>query len=336
MARPTHTEDDLSMLTEAEREGLLDTDLVDEGENEEIDDSQVATDAAAANALEVQGKRDLAIEAGDDDAAKAELAARRQAEADAQTAKQEAAAALAAKPADTAAAAAEAAKVAAPAAAAAEATGAAPIFPQYVAPAGAKEKLDDIETKLAEIDRKFDEGELTASERRAQLRPLEDDKSQLKEALNRAQMSKDTMDTHWRDVSVPAFLSKHTEYDAVKNPALYKALDQRVRELQVAAAAEGKHRDPAILEKAHKSLQDDARALLGVKETAKTPAVPDPKARRREIPPSLAHVPAADISDADDGSEFAWLDRLSDTNPEAFQQSLAKMKDDERERYLAQ
>ncbi|QND60373.1 hypothetical protein [Mesorhizobium huakuii] len=50
MARDTHTEAELSMLTDDEREGLLDDDVVDEGADEEIDDELVANDAATAAA----------------------------------------------------------------------------------------------------------------------------------------------------------------------------------------------------------------------------------------------------------------------------------------------
>lgn len=339
--RETHSEDDLSMLTAAEREGLLDADLVDEGADEEVDDDQVGTDAAAAAVVEAQAKTDAKIEAGTDEAAKEALAARRQAEADAKTeadaakaeaeaAKQALADAAAGKTVEPApvVAATPAAAVAAPA----------PVFPTYVAPPDAKEKLDDIETKLAEIDRKFDDGELTAVERRAQLRPLEDEKATLREAVNRAAISKDAADNQWLQVSVPTFLSAHPEYDAKTNPALFKALDARVRQMQVEAAAEGKHRDPAILERAHKALQDEARALLGVKETPKPNPKPTPTPGKdgRKIPPSLAFVPAADMSDNDEGNDFAWLDRLSETNPEAFQQQLAKLSKEDSERYLAQ
>ncbi|QND60374.1 hypothetical protein [Mesorhizobium huakuii] len=228
--------------------------------------------------------------------------------------------------------------VAAPVAAVAAArpVQAAPTFPQYTAPADAKAKLDEIDAKLAAIDLKFDEGELTAVERRAQTRPLEDSRADIREAVNRATVSKDTQDTYWRDTTVPNFLAEHKEYNLETNPTLYRALDQRVRELQTAAAAEGKHRDPNILIKAHESLQNDARALLGVAPPKPGKPTPTPAKPARVIPPSLAHVPASENVDIEEGNDFAWLDRLSENNTEAFQQALSKLSAAEQERYLAQ
>jgi hypothetical protein len=54
------------------------------------------------------------------------------------------------------------------------------------------------------------------------------------------------------------------------------------------------------------------------------------------MPPNLGTVPAADITDADDGGEFAHLDRLAAKDSVSFERELAKMSPDARDRYLAQ
>ena len=56
---------------------------------------------------------------------------------------------------------------------------------------------------------------------------------------------------------------------------------------------------------------------------------------RREIPPSLSGVPAADATDADDGNRFAALDRLADKGGVEYEQALAALSESERDAYLA-
>ncbi|TPJ97425.1 hypothetical protein FJ872_32115 [Mesorhizobium sp. B2-5-9] len=83
-------------------------------------------------------------------------------------------------------------------AAAQPAAAAAPAFPVYKAPADAQAKIADFDTKLDDLAKKFDDGELPASEYRAQSKPLETGKQHLREQVMKASMSADSVVTRMR------------------------------------------------------------------------------------------------------------------------------------------
>lgn len=204
-------------------------------------------------------------------------------------------------------------------------------FPKFEAPADSKEKLTAIEAQIDALATKFDDGELTAAEYRAQTKPLESEARKIERLVERAELSRDVSVETWTESTVPAFFVKHTQY--APGTPLYANLDFEVRQIQ----AESKNPfDPAILERAHKVLQDKARAALGLPpEDANKPAPKPAPVARRDLPPSLAGMPAADITETLDNSEFAHLDRLQAKGGTAFEDALAKLNDDQMARYLA-
>lgn len=316
-ATPKHgySEEELASLTQEERDGLLDESVVDD-DDEDLDAG------------------------GEDDAAKAAEAAKQ--ESDAKAAAEAAKAEEAAKAGDADAAAKKAADDATAAAAAKDGEGeggkqpepqpAASTFPKYEAPADAKAKLEDLTKREDALAAKFDDGELTAAEYRQQQRALDNDRDELKNQIFRAQLSEDAARAAWFGNTVTDFLSKHTQYE--DGSLMYNALDREVRRLQTANAEEGKSQyDPAILLQAHQNIEASARKAFGVGPT--TPTTPKPGEQKREIPPSIGGLPAADAEDTD-GGEFAALDRLGETDPLAYERALEKMPDAKREQYLAQ
>lgn len=78
------------------------------------------------------------------------------------------------------------------------------------------------------------------------------------------------------------------------------------------------------------------------KAETKPEAKPAPKAPEKQIevkprdpvPPSLAKVPAAEV-ESTDGGKFAYLDRLQSSDYEAFEGELSKLSDADRNAYLA-
>lgn len=308
--KPQYTDEELAGLTEEERAGLLDTSLVDDDEDDDDEGGAADDGKGAAEPSESEpAVKDAKTPAADDKAAEPQQAEPKPAEPTAGTD-------TAPKPAEQ-----QAPPPAKPAAA---------TFPQYQAPADVDQKLAALKQQMLEIDQKFDDGELTAAERRAQLEPLEDQRDTLKEQRLKATMSRDAIIDTWSRSTVPQFLAAHEQY-APGSP-LYGALDEEVRKLQ--AEADNPF-DPQILVKAHEAVDAAVRRVLKV--SAPAPAIPQPgtPGPRREIPPSLAHVPSADTSDADDGGEFAWLDRLGATDQLAYERELAKMSDEKRNQYLA-
>lgn len=307
----SHTAEELELLTEEELAGLEDDSLVDEGADENDDDDGDEDPAAAAAAAAAAAKPDLNPgDGGDEDAAKA--ATDKAAKDAADKAPTDAAAAAAGD--DDAAAKPVATQ-----------------FPQYEAPADAKVKLTEIEQQRDALAAKFDEGELTAAEFRAQSRPLEEQRDTLKEQMLKASLSQDALVHTWSKLAVPTFLEKHPEY--APGTPLYVALDGEVRRLQ---AGSDNPFDPALLAQADATIKAQMRKAMGMPDTP-TPAATPPKkdGKGRVIPPTLAHLPSADLTEETDGGEFAFLDRLSEEDPGKFEAALGKLTEDQRERYLA-
>jgi hypothetical protein len=298
MPKHGYTDEELENLTPEEREGLEDETLVDDppegedGEQDANEEADAAAAAAAAAAAELAAKKDDGGEDDDADAA--------------------AAAAAAAKPATPASADVQPAPVApAPTASA---------LPHYKAPENAAARLAEIEAQKDALAAKFDDGELTAAEMRAQLKPLEDQRDDIRAQQLKAELSADSQIAAWRNAVVPTFLAAHPEYKP--GSIRFNALDAEVRALQ---ASGNDQFDPAILAKAHERII----AELGAAPGSTTPA---PAAKpNRNLPPTIHNLPAADIETTENG-QFAALDRLTG---EAFEAALSRMSEADQAAYLA-
>ncbi|KIP99087.1 hypothetical protein RU07_20670 [Agrobacterium tumefaciens] len=319
--KPTDAE--LDMLTDEERAGLEDEDMVDEGleegaaGEESLDGDAAEAVAAALVAAAAEKKPDVVVDE------------------DLELANGDGTQRQAAKPDEAAAAGA--------AAAAAEGDGqgwqpATPPAvveerrPSWVLDPAVPEKLKSLDEERDRIIAQFDDGEMTGAEMRAKLKPLESQIDEIKTTVISANVAKTNAIDHYKDVTVPAFFEKHVEYQP--GTILHTMLDAEVRRLQQTS---NNPLNPAILEKAHENITSQVEKAYGVKKAApkaeaKTPAA----AAARQVPPTLGGVPSADVSDTDDGGEFAWLDRLASADTEKFETELAKLSDEKRERYMAE
>ena len=309
MASSQYTDAELDELTDEERAGLEEMEAEGRGEASEDDEPQSEASGDAEKAAKA--------EKGDESAEEPEAAPEVAAVIDA---------AVTDKPAEAPAA-------EAPAASPAAAAPAAPRLPQYELPENFSEQLTSLETRRTELATRFDDGELTAREYREQDRALEREERELHQQQLRAEMSRDMVVEAWK-TQVATFLSAHPQYE--KGSPLYAALDAEVRRLQQDA---DQPLDPKLLAEAHESVDRQIRAAMGMPAagaaaSAPKPA-PKPAARQIEAPPTLAHVPAAGITETGDTGNYAALDRLMETNYEAYEAELAKMTDAQRDRYLA-
>lgn len=195
----------------------------------------------------------------------------------------------------------------------------------------AKDRLGQIETELAELAAKFDDGELTAAEMHEQQRQLNQESVDLRVDIRMqerqqqdARRQEKLLSEKWGEETAPAWLGAHPEYKA--GTPMFHALNGMLRELQGEAMAAGRTQyDVALIDEAHRRIQ----------EAMGRPAAPAAATRKpaREIPPTLAHTPAAAATPTDDGNRFAHLDRLAG---EAYEDALARLSDADREAYLAQ
>lgn len=317
--REKFTDEELEMLTEEEREGLLDDELLDPEEALDEPGGSIENPDKQSDAKKPDESEDD-DDTGDDDGAKKPDEGKK--DDDEPPAK---------KPEDAEAAAAAAAEAEAAKKKQDEpepekpATPQQQALPRYEVPPDAKDKLKGFDDQLDELAQKADDGEITFAEMRQQQREIERQRDELREQVLKQSLTQDFGKANWFNRDVPSFLGEHPEYAA--GSMRHSLLDTTVRRLQ--AEADNPF-DPGLLEKAHALIVKE----LGSAPGAKPAPTPDPK-NKREIPPTLAHAPAADISEAADGGKYAHLDRLADADPMAYEDALARMSDAEREAYLA-
>lgn len=305
------SQDMLDSLTEEERAGLLDPEFIDEGDT---------SDAAAQAAVEGTAAED-AVDAPAAEGATAEVAA-----ADASTA------AETDPPAKT-----PAEEPAERETSAADSAAKASVLPDWQLPADHKERLERIEADEATLEKRFDDGELSGAEYRAQLRTLGSERAELDRAQLKAEMAAEsrehdlaTRKSTWFESTVPDWLAKHTNYEA--GTAAYDALNAEVMRLQ--AATKGDPFAASILEDAHAKVQRDLRKALGLPDETPAPVVTEkkPASPAKELPPALGGLPNAAPADLEDTSKFAMISRMKGVDRE---EAMASLSPAEMDAYLA-
>lgn len=216
-----------------------------------------------------------------------------------------------------------------------------PVF-KPVATEELKAKYDDIDKREEELIEKFEEGELTTREYNAQLRELNKERGDLdwqqrKDELNRESVEQQ-IERQWQ-ADVKAFAERHPEIYASEED--FKALDILVQSITKAKAEQGLRYGEADLERAYRIWADE-RGIAPPKpanedpkqEQAAQQQQQQPKQQQKalDIPPTLAKVPAAAPEDTDDG-KFAALDRMADSDPQKYQETIARMSADEYDAY---
>lgn len=303
-----YTPEELAQLTDEEREGLEDADLVDDETDEEEEAAPEAeTEAETEEEVETEEEAKPAAEAAEE-----EQPTRDDGEDD--------------EPADL--------------------RDPVPVI-RTEAPADVEARLADIDKREDDLTSKFDDGDITSAEYRAELRKLERErgdieKAQLKHDLA-TEFNEAQAEANWqRDVK--QFLDAHPEVVSSKLRA--DSFDMVVRAVTAKTMEGGKLPGTADLEAAYKEWSEQ----LGIKPAAKDggkpadpkPTDPKPAAAKPKVDvkprppatPTLANVPAAQVNDTDDG-KWAHLDRLMESDPLGFEKAMAKMSEADREAYLA-
>lgn len=213
-----------------------------------------------------------------------------------------------------------------------------PVF-KPVATEELKAKYDDIDKREEELIEKFEEGDLTTREYNAQLRELNKergylDMQQLKDELNRESVEQQ-IERQWQN-DVKAFLPDHPEIS--ENEENWNSFDVVLRQVTAVRMAEGKPYGTPELERAYRIWADE-RGIAPPKPANEEPGQqqkqeqqPKQQQKAMDIPPTLAKVPAAAPEDTDDG-KFAALDRLADSDPQKYQETIARMSADEYDAY---
>lgn len=223
-----------------------------------------------------------------------------------------------------------------------------PLFRAEV-PADLADKYAAIDTKEEELLAKFEDGDMTTREYNAELRKLNDERNDLKWLERKAELSQETLQQQQETLqqqqekvwlsTVQAFLPDHPVIS--ESEENWNSFDQVLRTVTAVRINAGQPYGKAELDRAYKIWADErgievkAAAAKEPAPTAKAPAAKAPAAKdeqKKELPPTLAKVPAASNEDTDDG-KYAALERLADKDPQAYQEAIAKMSASEYEQY---
>lgn len=207
-------------------------------------------------------------------------------------------------------------------------------------PEGYEEKLKEFESQREKLDVDFDDGELTSLEYRKALREIESEEKALRDQVLKAQIAQDMQvqqqKQEWAK-TVNSFLDDNDLYR--QSETLYDSLNKQVIAIANSDEAAGLT-GQQILEKAHERVLADPvlGRVFGDKEEENPEGkqASGKKLQRRNVPPTLGKVPAADMTSAEEGGRFARLDkmdgleleaelaRLSSTNPKLVDEYLSR------------
>lgn len=223
---------------------------------------------------------------------------------------------------------------------------------QSVAP-DLQEKMDEYDTQLAEIKAeradlktKLLDGDIGDDEWSQALEALDEKSSAIiaEKAVTRHALEQDA--NNWKD-ACNAYLKEHPGLK--ESDDVLKAFDAAVRYVTGSAASQNMT-FAQQLQRAHAQLEFDAQysGLAGVPPTAKAKTAPQPKPKpatkptqkaepkgedMRTPPPTLANVPASDISGKND-SPFASLQALIEKgNPDEIEAAYMKLSPEQRDQF---
>lgn len=302
-AVPDTGADDLDGLTEAERVALADTD--DPAETPEPEPADAEPAAALPPEPEAETSAEPPVEAEADDAAPSD-----------------------AEPPDPEPASARDTSPPEPASPRPD--------PEAEAAEAAQTKIAELEQELDTIDGRFDDGELTAVERRQEERRISREIDRHKEAIADWKLSQRLHQSDaaksWED-GVRSWFAAHPEFDT-SNTIRLQAFDQIVRQVEAERPGIG---PDAALDLAWERYGEAFGVTAAPDQEASPSAEPDrtpepPPASRPKPPTTLATVPAAAISET--GDRFAELAALFETDPLAAEDRFALLSDADREAFL--
>lgn len=198
------------------------------------------------------------------------------------------------------------------------------------APEQAQERLQAISSEKADLRKKYDEGELTFDEYESKVETLDEERLEIRLALKEAETAakiEQQRQINEREAQINGFLSEHNikrDFADLR----FAALDTAVK----VVASKEENADLGVREILQKAM--DLCIEQGViAAKAKPEAAPTAKPRKPiAAPPTLAHVPAADMTGTDEGNRFAYLDRL---DPVAREAAVSKLSPADLDAYLA-
>lgn len=213
-----------------------------------------------------------------------------------------------------------------------------PLFKADV-PQDVEAQRTSLDTREDDLVAKFDNGDITFAEYNKELRVINRERSALDTAVLKAELAAEAQSTQaqqsW-ELTANQFVSEHPIIG--KNATTWQTFDTVLRAITTETISKGGQPGRRELEKAYKQWTSD----LGIAETTAKPAEqpkeePTKQAKPKKanaVPPNLGKVPAAADVDVDNG-RFAHLDRLADSDPVAYEAAFEKLSAADQDAYLA-
>ncbi len=212
---------------------------------------------------------------------------------------------------------------------------AAPDFvPQFTAkvPEDLGARLEDVNARFAQLQQKLEDGDISVAEYVVQNQALVDERMALKLAEEQAKWA----DAQNREQRQQRWQWEVERFHATEAAALYKdpimkaALDVAVRQLD-ADPANAKKPDAWFLEEADRQVRQRMSLAPADKPASGRRAAKQPDLSN--LPRTLGNLPAAELSETG-ADEFAYLDKLLDKDPMAYEAALRKLTPEQEARYL--
>ena len=208
---------------------------------------------------------------------------------------------------------------------------------------GADAKLAELEASRTALAELFESGDKTTAEFMTELRALEREEQDVKWSLQRAElaneMSEAQKEQQWY-TSVGVFLEANPEISA--SPLKTQAYDYCLRVITGDKANEGKS-DVELLTMAKEQWAEQLGITLKKPDTTAADAAaaaaaedgkkPGKPFKAPASPVTIGGLPSAEAQGTEDG-KYAALDRLADTDPIRFEETMGKMSPSELEAYL--
>lgn len=206
--------------------------------------------------------------------------------------------------------------------------------PQFTAavPEDLAARLEGVSQRFGELQQKLEDGEISVADYVVQNQALVDERMALKLAEEQAKWAASQnaaqREQRWK-WEVERFYAG--EAAAIyKDPILKAALDVAVRQLD-ADPANAKRSDAWILEEADRQVRE--RMNLGSTQRQSRDRKGGKQPDLSNLPKTLANLPAAELSETG-ADEFAYLEKLADKDPMAYEAALRKLTPEQEARYL--
>ncbi|WP_297360363.1 hypothetical protein [Thauera sp.] len=206
--------------------------------------------------------------------------------------------------------------------------------PQFTAavPEDLAARLEGVSQRFGELQQKLEDGEISVADYVVQNQALVDERMALKLAEEQAKWAANQnaaqREQRWK-WEVERFYAGESAA-IYKDPILKAALDVAVRQLD-ADPANAKRSDAWILEEADRQVRE--RMNLGSTQRQSRDRKGGKQPNLSNLPKTLANLPAAELSETG-ADEFAYLEKLADKDPMAYEAALRKLTPEQEARYL--